>query len=80
VYVYSLQEDTSRVGRREKPGAIRIENAIPVVIDKALFQEVQADHGRTHSDGEKGRVSVQRPGILQLWREDARAEITAQGV
>ncbi len=41
VYVYSPQEEEKRAGRRSKPNAIRIENALPVIIDKAQFMEVQ---------------------------------------
>lgn len=41
VYVYSPKEEKRRTDRREKPNAIRIENALPVIIDKAQFMEVQ---------------------------------------
>lgn len=41
VYVYSSQEETRRGDRRQKPNAIRIENALPVIIDNNLFLEVQ---------------------------------------
>lgn len=41
VYTYSPQEDSRRGDRRQKPNAIRIENALPVIISKAQFKEVQ---------------------------------------
>lgn len=41
VYLYSAEEEKDREKRREKPHAIRIENALPVLIDRAQFLEVQ---------------------------------------
>mgnify|MGYP005811418199 FL=1 len=41
VYIYSPNMEKTREGRRAKPNAIRIENALPVIIDRAQFQEVQ---------------------------------------
>ena len=41
VYVYSLKQEKNRADRRTKPNAIRIENALPIIIDKAQFDEVQ---------------------------------------
>ena len=41
VYVYSTEEEKNRADRRRKPNAIRIENALPIIIDKAEFDEVQ---------------------------------------
>ncbi len=41
VYLYSTEEEKNRGKRREKPHAIRIENALPAIIDKAQFMEVQ---------------------------------------
>ena len=41
VYVYSPQEEERREDRRGKPNAIRIENALPTIISKAQFEEVQ---------------------------------------
>lgn len=41
VYTYSQVEETNRADRRSKPNAIRIENALPVIISKAEFEEVQ---------------------------------------
>lgn len=40
-YVYSLEEEPNRIDRRTKPHAIRVENAIPAIIDKTTFEEVQ---------------------------------------
>lgn len=41
VYVYSEKQEKNRADRRRKPNAIRIENALPIIIDKAQFDEVQ---------------------------------------
>lgn len=41
VYVYSPTQENNRADRRAKPNAIRIENALPIIIDKATFEEVQ---------------------------------------
>lgn len=40
-YVYSPTEEEDRALRRSKPNAIRIENALPTIIDKATFERVQ---------------------------------------
>ncbi len=40
-YVYSQKEESRRTDRRSKPNAIRVENALPTIISKALFEEVQ---------------------------------------
>ena len=41
VYLYSMDEEQSRTDRRIKPNAIRIEDAFPVIVDKATFEQVQ---------------------------------------
>ena len=41
VYIYSPQEEADRGDRRDKPHAIRVENALPIIIDKAQFMEVR---------------------------------------
>ncbi len=41
VYKYSPKEEPNRSLRREKPNAIIIESALPQIIDRALFEEVQ---------------------------------------
>lgn len=41
VYLYSLTEADNRAVRRQKPEAIRIENALPAIISRAQFLEVQ---------------------------------------
>ncbi len=40
-YLYSPAEEKNRGKRRSKPHAIRIENALPKIIDRAIFEEVQ---------------------------------------
>ena len=40
-FIYSPSEEKNRSSRRSKPNAIRIENAIPQIISKEQFQEVQ---------------------------------------
>ena len=41
LYAYSPTEEKDRAKRRTKPDAIKIKNALPVIIDKAQFTEVQ---------------------------------------
>ncbi len=41
VYVYSQRMGNTREQRRQKPDAIRLENALPAIIDRPLFLEVQ---------------------------------------
>lgn len=41
VYIYSPVEEKKRDKRRSKPEAIRIEGALPAIISKELFKEVQ---------------------------------------
>lgn len=41
VYMYSPEEEKERGARRDKPNAIRIENALPPIISKEQFMEVQ---------------------------------------
>jgi len=41
VYLYSSTEEAQRTSRRSKPNAIRIENALPEIISRAQFEEVQ---------------------------------------
>jgi len=40
-YTYSTAEEVRREDRRSKPNAIRIENALPIIVSKAQFVEVQ---------------------------------------
>ena len=40
-FIYSPSEEKNRSNRRNKPNAIRIENAMPQIISKEQFQEVQ---------------------------------------
>lgn len=53
VYSYSVEEEKRRSDRRNKPNAIRIENALPVIIDKATFQEVQKIMSERKQTGKK---------------------------
>ena len=40
-FFYSTSQEKTRSARRKKENAIKIENALPIIIDKALFLEVQ---------------------------------------
>lgn len=40
-YTYSMNQEKIRSRRREKPNAIKIENALPAIVGKALYDEVQ---------------------------------------
>ena len=53
VYTYSPQEEKNRGDRRTKPNAIKIENALPIIIDKAQFMEVQAVMNTRKQTGKK---------------------------
>lgn len=53
VYTYSQEEETNRSDRRNKPNAIRIENALPTIISKAQFAEVQRIMNERKQTGKK---------------------------
>lgn len=53
VYTYSPKQEKKRQDRRTKPNAIRIENALPIIIDKALFEEVQKIMNERKQTGNK---------------------------
>ena len=52
-FVYSPVEETRRTERRAKPNAIRIENALPAIISKAKFMEVQRIMNARKQTGKK---------------------------
>lgn len=53
VYIYSPQEEKRRADRREKPNSIKIENALPAIIDRAQFVEVQRIMNERKQTGKK---------------------------
>lgn len=53
VFVYSSKEEKERADRRSKPNAIRIENALPIIIDRAQFEEVQRIMSERKQTGKK---------------------------
>lgn len=53
VYLYSPTEAENRAERRQKPNAIKIENAMPVIISKAQFMEVQRIMDQRKQTGRK---------------------------
>lgn len=53
LYVYSPTEAENRADRRTKPDAIKIENALPVIISKAQFMEVQKIMDERNQTGRK---------------------------
>ena len=53
VYAYSVEEEKDRADRRNKPNAIKIENALPVIIDRAVFDEVQKIMNERKQTGKK---------------------------
>lgn len=53
VYVYSPSEERKRSERRNKPNAIRIENALPIIISKAQFEEAQRIMSERKQTGKK---------------------------
>ena len=78
LYAYSPVEAKNRADRRTKPDSIKIENALPVIISKAQFMEVQKIMECKETDWEKIKLYVQRPGILPVRRENARHYIQTQ--
>lgn len=52
-YLYSPKMEENRGKRREKPNAIRIENALPVIIDRATFMEMQTIMNERKQTGRK---------------------------
>lgn len=57
VYIYSPAEEANRCARRSKPNAIRIENALPIIIDKAQFMEVQRVMNERKQTGRKANYA-----------------------
>lgn len=55
VYAYSLKQEEKRADRRSKPNAIRIENALPIIIDKAQFERVQYIMNSRKQSGNKNK-------------------------
>lgn len=53
VYLYSTSEEKDRAQRRQKPNAIRKEDAIPPIIEKEMFQEVQKIMEKRKQTGKK---------------------------
>lgn len=53
-YVYSPTKQVGRENRRKKPGAIRIEDALPAIIDKDTFLEVQRIMDERLQTGKRG--------------------------
>ena len=52
-YIYSPKEEKNRAERRTKPNAIRIENALPIIISKEQFEEVQKIMNERKQTGKK---------------------------
>lgn len=53
VYAYSPKQEKNRADRRSKPNAIKIENALPIIIDKAQFERVQEIMNSRKQTGKK---------------------------
>lgn len=54
VYAYSVQEEKNRSKRREKPNAIKVDGAIPAIIDRKTFEEVQKIMSERKQTGIRG--------------------------
>lgn len=52
-YTYSPWEEASRSDRRTKPNAIKIENALPTIVSRAQFDEVQRIMDNRKQSGRK---------------------------
>lgn len=55
VYLYSPVEADKRAKRRSKPDAIRKENALPIIVDRAQFMEVQKIMDERKQTGRRDR-------------------------
>lgn len=64
VYVYSPQEEKSRDNRRKKPNAIRIENAIPAIIDRDIGERVQKIMDHNKNNGRTPKHEYLLSGII----------------
>lgn len=53
VYLYSPKMEENLGKRREKPNAVRIENALAVIIGRATFMEVQTIMNERKQTGRK---------------------------
>ena len=60
VYLYSPEQESSKALQRSKPTAIRIEGAIPEIISKEQFQEVQRIMDGRKLSGRKGTYLCSR--------------------
>lgn len=60
VYLYSPEQESSKALQRTKPTAIRIEGAIPAIISKEQFREVQHIMDGRKLSGRKGNYPCSR--------------------
>lgn len=60
VYLYSPEQESSKALQRSKPTAIRIEGAIPAIITKEQYQEVQHIMDSRKLSGRKGTYLCSR--------------------
>ena len=65
VYLYSTTEAPIRADRRQKPDAVRIENALPIIISKEQFEEVQRIMDERKQTGRKADYMCS--GLVYCW-------------
>ena len=63
VYLYSVQEESDRAARRSKPAAIRIENALPVIIEREMWERVQTVMNNNKNVGKGAKRTYLLSGI-----------------
>jgi len=63
-YIYMPTKATKREDRRTKPGAIRIEDALPAIIDKAIFGEVQEIMDNHLQAGRRSKTNYLCSGLV----------------
>lgn len=64
VYIYSVQEEKSRESRRKKPNAIRVENAIPAIVDRETWERVQKIMDNNKNNGRTPKAEYLLSGII----------------
>lgn len=83
VYTYSSQEESNRSDRRAKPNAIRLEGAIPAIIEKTMFQEVQKIMDGRKQTGKKtdylcsGRVYCECGAKMHVYKSSKNGRVYA---
>lgn len=63
-YLYTITESKNRTDRRSKPEAIRVENAIPAIIDRHIFEEAQRVMSENQARGRAAKREYLLSGLV----------------